>query len=373
MVTENTDQLRVQPGILDIAQYKSGKSKIAGASRVVKLSSNENPFGPSPKAVEAYAAASGSLHRYPSPDHLELRAAIGDLYNLPADQLICGAGSDEIFTFICQSYAGPGDEVIVTEHGFSMHAICARAAGATPVTVREVDRRVSVEAILEAVTDATRVVFIANPGNPSGTFVGYDALEHLAYSLPQHVLLVLDGAYAEFADYKLWDQSGYDAGAALVDKYLNVIMTRTFSKVYGLGAARVGWAYANPSVIDVLNRVRGPFNVSAAGLAAAEEAIRDTSHTEHCLSENARLGAVMVQALRGMGLAVDDSFANFLLVRFADAATADAANAHLQSDGVIVRQVGGYGFPEALRITIGTQEECDLVLEGLSAFMKGQS
>lgn len=370
MTIESTDALTPQPGILDIAPYQGGKSKIKGRKKVLKLSSNENPFGPSPHAIAAYRDVADALHRYPSADHAALREAIADIYALPAEQLICGAGSDEIFTFICQAYAGPGDEVIVTEHGFSMHQICALAAGATPVTAPEVGRVVSVDQILSHVTERTKIVFVANPGNPTGTFVPKDALERLAWSLPQSVLLVLDGAYAEFADYRLRDQGGYDGGASFVDAYPNVIMTRTFSKVYGLGAARVGWGYANPTIIDVLQRVRGPFNITAGSLAAASEAVKDVSHTEQCLSENWRLAQVMTQSLRGAGLSVDESFANFLLVRFASAQQSDAAHAALQEAGIIVRQVTGYGFPDALRITIGTEEECAAVMDQLTSFMK---
>ena len=369
MVTENTDKIEPQPGILEISPYVGGKSKIAGAARVLKLSSNENPFGPSAKAKTAYAEHAANLHRYPSSDHMALRVAVGQVHDLAPDQIICGAGSDEIFTFLCQAYAGVGDEVIVTEHGFSMHRICALAAGATPVVAAEAERKVSVEHILAAITEQTRLVFVANPGNPTGTFLSLDELTLLAGGIPQDTILVLDGAYAEYADHML--EEGYDGGASLVDIYPNVVMTRTFSKVYGLGAARVGWAYANPDVIDVLNRVRGPFNVSAAGLAAAEAAMLDQLHAKTCLDENQRLGLVMTQAIRGMGISVDHSYANFLLLRFETETRADAVYNHLLKDGIIVRQVKGYGFPEGLRVTIGTQDESDAVLESLRNVLEG--
>lgn len=217
---------------------------------MVKLSSNENPLGPSPAAVEAYRRAAYDLHRYPSSDHSALRTAIAEVLGLDAGRIICGAGSDEIIAFLCQAYAGPGTEVVHTEHGFAMYRISALAAGATPVEVPERERVTDVDAILAACTDATRLVFIANPNNPTGTMIGLAEIERLAEGLPPQALLVLDGAYAEYVE-------GYDGGAALVDRRDNVVMTRTFSKLYGLGGLRIGWGYGPAHVIDVLNRVRG--------------------------------------------------------------------------------------------------------------------
>ena len=213
-----------QPGIMDIKLYESGASKVDGVDNVVKLSSNENPMGPSEKAMEAYQRAGHNLHRYPNTEHYNLRFAIGEVHGLDPERIICGVGSDEIITFICQAYAGPRDEVIYTEHGFSMYKISARAAGATPVEVPERERVVDVDAILRAVTGKTKVVFIANPANPTGTMVGQKELARLARELPGHVVLVLDGAYAEYVE-------GFDGGASLVDKHPNVVMTRTFSTI----------------------------------------------------------------------------------------------------------------------------------------------
>ncbi|MEM0978518.1 MAG: histidinol-phosphate transaminase [Pseudomonadota bacterium] len=372
MKTDDDRVLVPQPGILDIAPYVGGKSKIDGVAETIKLSSNENPFGPSGAAREAFESVARALHRYPSADHSQLRETIGQVFNLDPERIICGAGSDEIFTLTCQAYSGVGDEVIVTEHGFSMHKICALAAGATPVTASEIDRRISIDHVLDCVTDKTRIIFLANPGNPAGTFVDIAELEDLIRELPSNVAIVLDGAYAEYADFMLRDQGGYDGGAALVDAFPNVIMTRTFSKVFGLGAARIGWGYAQPDVIDILNRVRGPFNVNAAALAAAAAALKQTEHTEACLTANLRLMRGLHQFLAGLGLGVDESYGNFLLVRFEDEAEADAAYQHLMSDGIITRQVKGYGFPEALRITIGTPAECSAVVESMTRFMKAE-
>lgn len=324
--------IKPQPGILEIAPYQGGgASKIEGVTDVVKLSSNENPFGPSDKAVDAFRRASHDLHRYPNTHHTPLRTAIAEQHGLEVARIICGVGSDEIIAFLCQAYAGVGgDEVIYTEHGFSMYKISALAAGgATPVKVGETDRVVDVDKILAGCTARTRLVFIANPpGNPTGTMVKASELKRLADSLPEKALLVLDGgAYAEFED-------GFDGGASLVESQDNVIMTRTFSKAYGLGGLRVGWGgYGPAGVIDVLNRIRGPFNLSEPQLASAEAALRDREHVERCIRENDRLRAWLREALIGHGLEVDESHANFLLVRFADEAEAVACDEALKSEG----------------------------------------
>ena len=254
-----------QPGIMEIALYVGGASHVDGVSDVVKLSSNENPYGPSPASVEALRRASFELHRYPSTDHAELRAAIGEIHGVDADNVICGVGSDEVLQFIAQSFSGPGDEVIYTEHGFSMYPILAHAAGATPVKVPENERVVDVDAILAVCTDKTRIVFIANPANPTGTMIDLDQCARLADGLPEGALLVLDGAYAEFVE-------GYDGGAKLVETRENVIMTRTFSKIYGLGGLRIGWGYAPRVIIDVLNRALPPGR-SPAGCPACARRI----------------------------------------------------------------------------------------------------
>jgi histidinol-phosphate aminotransferase len=350
-----------QPGIMDIALYQSGQSEIDGMSEVLKLSSNENPFGPSEKAKVAFSSAARQLHRYPSTDHLSLRMAIADVHGLNADQIICGAGSDEIITFLCQAYAGPGDEVIHTAHGFSMYRISTLAAGATPVEVPERDRTVDVEEILAGVTDKTRLVFVANPANPTSTMVGGNELTRLAGGLPDNVILVLDGAYAEFAD-------GYDGGVALVESRENVVMTRTFSKLYGLGGLRVGWGYGPQNVIDVLNRVRGPFNLGQAQLDAAEAAVRDQDYAQTCRDVNAKMRVWLADALTALGIPSDPSHANFILARFEGAAEASACETHLRGDGILVRKTGGYKLPECLRITVGDEAACRRVVASVRTF-----
>jgi histidinol-phosphate aminotransferase len=352
-----------QPGILDIAPYQGGAGQLPDGRPALKLSSNENPLGPSPAARAAFAAAADGLERYPSTDHAALRRAIGDVHGLDPGRIVCGVGSDEIIALLCQAYAGPGDAVLHTEHGFAMYRIYAQAAGATPVKVPERDRLVDVDAVLDAAGPRTRLVFIANPGNPTGTMLGPDDLHRLADRLPDSCLLVLDGAYAEFAD-------AYDGGAALVTPRERVIMTRTFSKIHGLGGLRVGWAYAHRAVIDVLNRVRGPFNLSAPALAAAESAIRDQAWVAHCRAENARWRTWLTGKLTDAGIAVDPSHGNFVLARFADRETAEACNRALRADAILVRPVAGYGFPEGLRITIGTGDDCQRVARTVDRFLQ---
>lgn len=356
--------IKPQPGILDISPYVGGASKVDGVENVVKLSSNENPFGPSEAAKEAFRKAGFDLHRYPSTGHEKLRAAIGEVHGLDAERVICGVGSDEILSLLCQAYAGPGDEVIHTEHGFAIYKIGAQANGATPVEVRERERVTDVDAILAACTKKTRLVFIANPNNPTGTMIGEAELARLAEKLPNQVLLVVDGAYAEYVEH-------YDGGAALVDMRDNVMMTRTFSKLYGLGGLRVGWGYGPSHVIDVLNRIRGPFNLSTAALVTAEAAVRDTEWAAKCRADNTRLRAWLAEALAEKGVPSDTSTANFILARFASREEAEACDDYLKSEGLIVRRVAGYNLPHCLRITIGDEPSCRRVAHAIGQFKEG--
>lgn len=351
-----SDVIRPQPGIMEIALYEGGKAKLAGHAEVLKLSSNENPLGAGPAALDALRALVGSnggaeLHRYPSTDHAGLRAAIAEVHGLDPARVICGVGSDEIIAFLCQAYAGPGDEVLYSEYGFLMYRISALAAGATPVVAPERERHTDVDALLAAATERTRLVFVANPNNPTGTMIPVTEIERLAEGLPPQALLVLDGAYAEYIE-------GFDGGQSLVEARANVVMTRTLSKIYGLGGLRVGWAYAPQDVIDVLNRVRGPFNLSAMQQDIASAALRDQGHVERSRKSNAEARHWLTDALRAAGAGVDESEGNFVLARFDSAPTADAVDEALQAEGILVRKMGGYGLPQALRITVGTMPDC---------------
>lgn len=359
-------KIEVQPGIMEIALYQGGQSTVDGVKDVVKLSSNENPYGAGDAAKEAYRKSGLNLHRYPNTDHAGLRNAIADVHGLNAAQIICGVGSDEVLQFIAQSFAGPGDEIIYTEHGFSMYPILAHACGATPVKVAERERVVDVDAILNACTDKTKIVFIANPANPTGTMVGGNEVARLADGLPEGCILVHDGAYTEYVE-------GFDGGAALVESRDNVIMTRTFSKIYGLGGLRVGWGYGPQELIDVLNRVRQPFNLSDIQMQVAEAAVRDTAFVEKCRTDNARLRAWLAEALMELGVPSDTSCANFILARFASEEEATACDAFLKKQGIIVRMVAGYGLPNCLRITVGDEAGCRRVAHAVKSFKEQSS
>lgn len=354
-----------QPGISEIALYQGGASQIEGVQNVVKLSSNENPFGPSPKAIDALRKAAHTLHRYPSTDHLPLRRAIAETFDLWSDNIICGVGSDEIISLLCYGYAGSGDEVLYTEHGFSMYKISALAAGATPVVVAEKNRVVDVDAILERAGPKTKLVFLTNPGNPTGTMIAESDIRRLADGLPPQCLLVVDGAYIDYVE-------GCDGGAKLTHAYDNLFVTRTFSKLYGLGGLRVGWGYGPKYIVDTLNRLRGPFNLSGPALAAAEAAVLDAEYAEKCRLDNARLRTWLAGALAEHGVSSDTSMTNFILARFGSQPEAEACDDYLKTQGILVRRVAGYGLPHCLRITIGDEASCRRVAHAVGQFKAGK-
>ena len=358
-------KINPRPSIMEIALYQGGASTVEGVKNVVKLSSNENPFGPSPKAIEAVRKVAHELHRYPTTDHGPLRRAIAETFNLWSDNIICGVGSDEILSFLCYAYAGDGGEVLYTEHGFSMYRISALAAGAVPVSVPEKNCVVDVDAILAAAGDKTRLVFVTNPGNPTGTMIGEGDIRRLAEGLPKHILLVIDGAYADYIE-------GFDGMSKLTHAYDNMFITRTFSKLYGLGGMRVGWGYGPKYIVDTLNRIRGPFNLSVPALAAAEAAVLDREYAEKCRVENTRLRAWLAGALAEHGVSSDTSMANFILARFGSQAEAEACDDYLKSQGIIVRRVAGYGLPHCLRITVGDEASCRRVAHAVGQFKDGQ-
>lgn len=355
-----------RPGILDIAAYVPGKQHAPGVARVFKLSSNETPFGASPKAIEAFRNASGRLEQYPDGQAKELREAIAEVHGLNVANILCGAGSDELLSLICHTYLGPGDEGIVTEHGFLIYKIQIMAAGATPITVKEKDCTVDVDAILSGVTEKTKIVFIANPANPTGTYVPVSEIRRLHAGLPKHVILVLDAAYAEYVR-----RNDYEAGLELVSANQNVVMTRTFSKIYGLAALRIGWMYGPADIVDALNRIRPPFNMNTPALAAGAAAIRDRAFTEKAVVHNMLWLEKMTSALEALGLKVTPSVANFVLIHFPDSKGKSSVEADdfLTGRGYILRAVPAYGFPNSLRLSIGTEEANLGVIDALTEFM----
>lgn len=355
-----------RPGILDIAAYVPGKEGAPGVERVFKLSSNETPLGASPRAIEAFRQSAGHLEIYPDGQAKTLREAIASVHGLNLANIMCGNGSDELLGLLCQVFLGSGDEGIITEHGFLVYKIQILAAGARPVTVKEKDCRVDVDAILAAVTERTKIVFIANPGNPTGTYVPVNEIRRLHAGLPKHVLLVLDAAYAEYAR-----ENDYEAGIELVSGNGNVVMTRTFSKIYGLAALRIGWMYAPLDIVDALNRVRGPFNLNAPAIAAGAAAMRDREFIERAIDHNILWRGRLIEALTAIGLEVTPSVTNFVLIHFpeVDGKRADDADAFLTRRGYILRAVRSYGFPNALRMTVGSEEANRGVIAALTEFM----
>lgn len=352
-----------RPGVMDAPLYVPGTHK-AGDDPAI-LSANENPLGCSPAAVEAFRAAAGHLNRYPEGGSVDLREAIGAVHGLDPAHIVCGAGSDELITLLIRAYAGPGDEVLYSRHGFLMYPITARTVGAEPVAAPESNLATDVDQMLAHVTERTRIVFVANPNNPTGSWIPAGELERLRAGLPEHVLLVLDSAYAEYVE-----ADGYDDGRRLVDAGRNTVMTRTFSKIYGLAALRLGWCYAPANVVDVLNRLRSPFNINAAAQAAGLAAVRDQDFVKRSVAENAAQRLRLTQSLQQLGLDVPPSVCNFVLAGFKDEETAAAANAYLLSRGVIVRVMAAYGLPRYLRVTVGTSEEVTRLLDGIADFLQ---
>ncbi|WP_088345178.1 MULTISPECIES: histidinol-phosphate transaminase [Rhodomicrobium] len=359
---------QARPGVFEIDAYVPGRSKLPGAGPVIKLSSNETPFGASPAAVAAFREAAGQLDRYPDGSATALRQALGTFYGLNPDHLVCGAGSDELFHLLAQAYLATGDEAIYTEHGFLVYKIVILAAGATPVVVPETDFCANVDAILAAVTPRTRAVFIANPNNPTGTYVAFGEIRRLRKGLPDNVLLVLDGAYAEYVN-----RNDYEAGIELVATTPNTVMTRTFSKIFGLASARVGWVYCPAEIASALNRIRGPFNLAGPSMSAAIAALDDRAHIERSKAHNSEWLEWLAKEIRALGIPVTDSAANFLLLHFADTPgkTAADADAFLGGRRIITRRLEAYGIPQGIRLTVGLEDHNRAVVAALSDFMKG--
>lgn len=352
--------------VLQISAYVPGTAK-DGAGKVHKLSSNETPLGPSPKARHAYVEAAEHLELYPDGGATALRRAIGARYGIDPNRIVCGAGSDELISLLCQTYLEPGDETVYSQHGFLMYKISTLASGGVPVVAPESDLTTDVDAMLACVTDRTRLVFLANPNNPTGTYLPFEEVRRLHAGLPDNVILVLDAAYAEYVR-----RNDYSAGIDLVANANNVVMMRTFSKIHGLAALRLGWAFCPEGIADILNRVRGPFNVNAPAIAAGVAAIGDAAFMDRAVAHNERWLPWLTGELETLGLSVTPSVGNFILVHFPDAEgkRAPDADAWLQDRGVFVRRMEAYGLPHALRVTIGTEEANRLVVEALAAFMR---
>jgi histidinol-phosphate aminotransferase len=355
------------PGILDIAPYTPGKSPVAEPGRkVFKLSANETPFGPSPKAIAAYKDAAEHLEDYPEGTSRVLREAIGRAFGLDPARIICGAGSDEILNLLAHTYLSQGDEAISTTHGFLVYPIATMGSGAKNVVAPETNFTADVDAILKAVSPRTKLVWLANPNNPTGTYLPFDEVKRLRAGLPGHVLLVLDAAYADYVS-----RNDYEMGLELVATTENTVMTHTFSKIHGLAALRVGWMFGPAHIVDAVNRIRGPFNVSTPAMLAAIAAIEDTAHQEMSKTHTEQWRNWLTEEIAKLGLKVTPSVANFVLIHFSEAKgkTAADADAFLTRRGLVLRALKNYGLPHALRMTIGTEEANRLVVEGLRDFL----
>jgi histidinol-phosphate aminotransferase len=357
---------RPQPrkGVLEIDAYVPGKSSAPGVAKIFKLSSNESPLGPSLKAIAAYNEAANRLEDYPDGAATELREAIGRAFGLDPDRIVCGAGSDDLLHLLAGAYLSNGDEAIYTTHGFLIYPIAALAAGGTPVVAPETDFTADVDEILKRVTPKTKLIYLANPNNPTGTYLPFDEVKRLHKALPPHVLFVLDAAYAEYVQ-----RNDYEAGIELVATSENVVMTRTFSKIHGMAGLRLGWMYGPEHVVDTINRIRGPFNVNLPAIAAGIAAIEDTEHQERSREHNAKWLAWLMDEFGKLGLKVTPSVANFVLIHFADAKAAAAANDFLMKRGLILRQVTAYKLPHALRMSVGTEEANRLVLKTFADYL----
>lgn len=356
-----------KPGVLDIAPYVAGKAPPADAVDTVKLSSNESALGPSPLAIEAFLSASRSLDIYPEGSAQHLREAIGEAHGLDPARIVCGAGSDEILNLLARCYLRPGDEVLFSQYGFIVYRIATLGSSAVPIAVPEPHLRADIDAMLRAVTSKTRLVYLANPNNPTGSMVTREELARLHAGLPRSALLVIDAAYAEYVR-----DEDYSSGAELTAQFDNVVMTRTFSKIYGLAGLRVGWAFCPVAVADALNRVRGPFNVSVPAQRAAAAALKDHAHLELAYTHNEEWRSWLTQHIRALGLRVDDSAGNFVLIHFPAGGDHDAkqADAFLTERGLILRPVANYGLPNCLRLTVGTADANRRVVAALSEFLR---
>ncbi len=355
-----------RPGVLDIEAYVPGKSTAPGVARVIKLSANETPLGPSPRAIDAYRGVAEHLHDYPEGTARKLREAIGKSFGLDPARIVCGAGSDDLLNLLAHAYLAPGDEAIYTAHGFRIYPIFTLAAGGKPVVAAEKNYTADVDSILAKVTDRTRNVFLANPNNPTGTYMPFDEVKRMHRALPPHVLLVLDAAYAEYVR-----RNDYESGIELVATTDNTVMTRTFSKIHGLAALRLGWLYGPAHVVEAVNRIRGPFNVNTPAMLAGIASIEDAAHLETSRAHNARWLPWLTEEIGRLGLEVTPSVANFILIHFprTKGRTAKDADDFLTARGLILRQVGSYDLPDALRLTIGTEEANRLVVAALAEFM----
>ena len=359
--------MRPEPinNIMNITPYKGGESKIAGFDKVHKLSSNENPLGFSKSALEAINKACLKLNAYPDGGHIELREAISARFGIDANRIICGNGSDEIFQILGRAYLKPGDEVIQSEYGFLAYSLVAQHQGAKCISAPTKDYVAQVDAIISCISEKTKMIFLDNPSNPTGTYLSFEEIQRLHKAVPSNAILVLDAAYAEYAN-----NNDYSAGLELAAQFDNVVMTRTFSKIHGLAALRIGWGYGPQHIIDALNRVRDPFNLNSLAIAAGIAAMQDTEFVAKSNSHNKLWLDKISEEFTASGYKVIPSVANFILVEFVSENQANDFDEHLKANAIIARKVASYNLPKCLRISIGTEEANLLLIKAMKEFQK---
>jgi len=350
----------------NIESYKPGKSKISKLKKVIKLSSNENPLGSSPKALKEYKKHSKDVFRYASGDCFELRSTLAKKNKVKTSQIVCGAGSDEILSLIAQAYASQNDEIIYSKHGFLMYPISAKRVGAKPVAADEKNLKTDIDAILKLINKKTKIIFIANPNNPTGSYLSDSEIDKLVSKTPKNIIIVLDHAYEELVTAK-----DYPKATRIVKKHPNVIVTRTFSKIYGLASLRIGWCYASQDIIDILNKVRGPFNVSGAAQKAALAALEDDKFLKKSQKHNTKWLKTIDKELSSIpAIKTYPSQANFILLDFKDTTIARKVNDALLEKGIILREMSAYHLPTCLRMTVGKQKENLYVIKTLKQLLK---
>ncbi|MDC0074529.1 histidinol-phosphate transaminase [Alphaproteobacteria bacterium] len=355
--------IKPKKGILDIVPYKGGNHNVKNINDYINLASNESSLGPSSIAIEAYKAAVNNLYQYPDGSNFNLRESISKRYSLNVDQIVCGAGSDDLIDNLIRSFAGASDEVLYSQYGFLMYPIICKSVGANPVFVKESNFRLDVESLLSGITKKTKVIIFANPNNPTGSYITDIELNYLCKEVPKNILIVIDAAYAEYVI-----EEDYTSGIKLVEKFDNLVMTRTFSKLYGLAALRIGWMYSSIKLANIINNIRLPFNVNLAAQAAGSEAILDLDHEKKVRDLNLDCLELLVKGLNSLDYEVLPSVANFVLVNFCNNQNAESAAMYLKNEKILVRTLKNYGLPEYIRISVGTKQQVSRLLDSLSNF-----
>ena len=356
------NNIQSKRSIENINVYKGGKAKLNNNKRVIKLSSNENPYGPSPKVIEVLEAnnINHDLHRYPEIDGSSLREAISKNFSIDNNRIILGSGSDEVLLFAALAFCQDGDEILHADHGFEMYSIVSKVVGAVPKKIQEDENfNINIENLIAQTNEVTKVIYIASPNNPTGTYLSRDQVIKLMNSISKSIIVVIDGAYAEYVE-----KDDYDQGFSLTDQYENIILTRTFSKTYGLAALRVGWCYTSQKIADIINKIKPPFNTTTISQYLAIKALEDQDHIENSVKLNLKIKNWFERELKLLNIKTRQTQGNVTLVE-TSVHDAEKISNHLMNDGIIIRRLNSYNLPNFLRISIGTKEEMQITVESL--------